>query len=70
MMQVSAAVRLYSQASRPRAQQEHEAVRVRLAEAVDGRLPHVPPDAPVDPLVEVPAARTRERTMLDNNHTI
>jgi len=42
-----------AQPPRPRAQQEHEAVRVGLAEAVDGRLPQVPAHAPVDTLVQV-----------------
>ena len=49
-----------AQPARPRAQQEHEAVRVRLAEAVDGGLPHVAPHAPVDALVQVPATRGPE----------
>ena len=50
-----------AQATGPRTQQEDEAVRVGLTEAVDGRLPHVPPHAPVNALVQVPVTRTRGR---------
>lgn len=45
-----------SQAAGSRAQKEHEAVRVGLAEAVDGRLPQVPTNPTVYPLVQVPAS--------------
>jgi len=44
---------------RPSAQQEHEAVRVRPGEPVDGRLPHVAAHAPVDALVRVPGEGPR-----------
>ena len=42
-----------AQATGPRTQQEDEAVRVGLTEAVDGRLPEVTPHPAVDPLVQV-----------------
>ena len=42
-----------SQPPRPRAQQEHKAVRVGPGEAIDGSLPEVPTHAPVDALVRV-----------------
>ena len=41
------------------AEQEDEAVRVRLAEAVDGGLPQVPPHAPIDALIQVPGRDTK-----------
>jgi len=48
-----------AQAAGPRAQKENEALRVGLTEAVDGRLPHVPTNAAVDSLVQVPATERR-----------
>ena len=43
-----------AQPPRPRAQQEHEAVRVGPREPVDGGLPQVPSHPAVDALVRVP----------------
>lgn len=44
-----------AQAPSPGAEEEDEAIRVWFAEAVDGSLPEVPPHAPVDSLVQIPA---------------
>lgn len=46
-----------AQPSGPGTQQEDEAVRVRLAEAVNGGLAQVPPHATVNALVGVPAEK-------------
>lgn len=48
-----------AQASGAGAQQEDEAVRVWLAEAVDGRLAQVPPHSTVDALVQVSGQNRR-----------
>lgn len=57
-----------AQAARPRAQQEDKAVRVRLAEAVDGRLTQVPADAPVDTLVRVAEDRYTHKQTQTHTH--
>lgn len=44
----------------PRAQEKDEAIRVRLAEAVNGSLAQVPAHPPVDALIGVPAPRGEE----------
>lgn len=49
------------QAASSRAQEENEAFRFGLTEAVDGCLPQVPANAAIYPLIQVPA-RSKENT--------
>lgn len=54
-----------SQATSSCAQEENEAVRVGLTEAVDGGLPQVPTNTAIYPLIQVPITHTRCITMIE-----